>query len=52
MKINWTSFFTLFIVMVVVAYVIFDNIVPKLIFIIIGGLSGLIFAAEKRKECN
>ncbi|MCF3944777.1 hypothetical protein [Oceanobacillus alkalisoli] len=52
MKINWASFFTFFIVMAVVDLVVFDNMALRLAFIIIGVCSGLIFATEKKQECN
>ena len=55
MKINWTLFYSYLVVWIAAGAVVFDAIIPMIIFTICGGVcGGLVLATEKRKEkvCN
>ncbi len=49
MKINWTLFLSYLFVWIVVGIVIFDNVIPMIIFIICGGACGGFILATKKK---
>jgi len=55
MKINWILFYSYLIVWIIMGTVVFEEIIPMIIFIICGGVcGGLILATQKkkRKVCN
>ncbi|MCG7333364.1 hypothetical protein [Salinicoccus roseus] len=51
MKLNKTLFFSYLLIWIIVGLIVFDKIVPMIVFIIIGGGStGLIIATKTKKE--
>ena len=51
MKINWTLFFSYLVVWIVAGAVIFNDIIPMIVFVICGGVcGGLILSTKKNQQ--
>lgn len=50
MKINWTLFYSYLVVWIVAGAVVFNDVIPMIIFIICGGVFGGLILATKKKQ--